>query len=89
MERNIVIISTVRSNKQIVQEQNRKIVKPNYSLGFAQELQRINVGFSRAKRLLIVVGNESHFSRKKEYETAISRMHKIDISQLTNIVNQI
>lgn len=89
MERNIVIISTVRSNKQIVQDQNRKIVRPNSSLGFAQELQRINVGFSRAKRLLIVIGNERHFSRKQEYETAISKMHKIDISQLANIVDQI
>lgn len=86
MERNIVIISTVRSDKQIVKEINRSSVRRNNSLGFAQELQRINVGFSRAKRLLIVVGNQKHFSRKKEYETAISKMHKIDISQLTNLI---
>ena len=59
MERNIIIISTVRSNKQYKEKQGRKIQIDNrnypFALGFARELQRINVGFSRAKRLLIVV----------------------------------
>ncbi|WES98282.1 AAA domain-containing protein [Chryseobacterium arthrosphaerae] len=86
MERNIVIISTVRSDKQIVTDQNKTKIIRNSSLGFAKELQRINVGFSRAKRLLIVIGNQKHFSQKKEYEHAISKMHKIDISQLRNII---
>lgn len=86
MERNIVIISTVRSNRQIVREKNQDVIRPNYALGFAKELQRINVGFSRAKRLLIVIGNEKHFSQKAEYEKAISKMHKIDISQLENVL---
>lgn len=86
MERNIVIISTVRSNKQVTMDQNKVRIRNNTSLGFAKEFQRINVGFSRAKRLLIVIGNQKHFSQKKEYETAISKMHKIDISQLKNVI---
>ena len=45
MERDIVIVSTVRSN-------NSK------SIGFARESERINVAFSRAKKLLIVIGSE-------------------------------
>ena len=45
-----------------------------------QELQRINVGFSRAKRLLIVVGNEKHFSHKPEYQQAIQNQQKGDIT---------
>lgn len=89
MERNIIIISTVRSNKQIKENNGRKIEVENnkypFALGFAKELQRVNVGFSRAKRLLIVVGNESHFSHKPEYAEAISKMHRVDVSQLQNL----
>lgn len=82
MERNIVIISTVRSNKQINEKGQRK---KNNTLGFAREFQRVNVGFSRAKRLLIVIGNEKHFSHKEEYRQAIEKMHRVDIKQLQNL----
>jgi len=89
MERNIIIVSTVRSNRQIREESGKEIVKDNvkypFSLGFARELQRINVGFSRAKRLLIVVGNEKHFMHKTEYANAIQTMHRVDIVQLLNL----
>jgi superfamily I DNA and/or RNA helicase len=86
MERNIVIVSTVRSNKY--ERPNGEVVaneKYPTALGFAKELQRINVGFSRAKRLLIVVGNKEHFAHKPEYANAISQMKYIDISQLQNL----
>lgn len=86
MERNIIIISTVRSDRQI--DMNGKEV-PNkkypFALGFARELQRVNVGFSRAKRLLIVIGNERHFANKSEYSEAIQKMHRVDIAQLQNL----
>jgi hypothetical protein len=58
MERNIIIVSTVRSNQVI---ENGKI-KPNRDIGFAKSPQRLNVALSRAKRLLIVVGNRNFFS---------------------------
>ncbi len=90
MERNIIIVSTVRSNKQYKEERGKKIPIDNnkypFALGFARELQRINVGFSRAKRLLIVVGNEKHFSHKPEYQQAIQKMHRIDIAQIPNLI---
>ena len=90
MERNIVIISTVRSNKQLIEDKGKIITVDNnkypFALGFARELQRINVGFSRAKRLLIVIGNEKHFSHKPEYEQAIQKMHRIDIAQIKNLI---
>ena len=90
MERNIIIVSTVRSNKQYKEERGKKIPIDNnkypFALGFARELQRINVGFSRAKRLLIVVGNEKHFSHKPEYQQAIQKMHRIDIAQIQNLI---
>lgn len=82
MERNIIIISTVRSNRR--EDESGKVVK-NSSLGFAKELQRINVGFSRARRLLIVVGNKDHFAQKLEYQEAMDKMHEIDIEQLKNL----
>ena len=86
MERNIIIVSTVRSNRQIDPSgKETRNEKYPYALGFARELQRVNVGFSRAKRLLIVVGNEKHFAQKKEYAEAISKMHKVDIKQLKNL----
>lgn len=90
MERNIIIVSTVRSNKQYKEDRGKKIPIDNnkypFALGFARELQRINVGFSRAKRLLIVVGNEKHFSHKPEYQQAIQKMHRIDIAQIQNLI---
>ncbi len=92
MERNIIIISTVRSNKQYKDEKGKRIPVDNtkypFALGFARELQRINVGFSRAKRLLIVVGNEKHFSHKPEYEAAIQKMHRVDLMQIQNLITQ-
>ena len=51
MERNIVIVSTVRSNKY-------------NGIGFAKEIERINVAFSRARSLLIVIGNKDLFYTK-------------------------
>ena len=48
-ERDIIIVSMVRSN--------------NYQdIGFAKSPNRINVAFSRAKRLLIIIGNKKTFS---------------------------
>ena len=86
MERNIIIISTVRSNIQIDEKgkEHKNELYP-FALGFARELQRVNVGFSRAKRLLIVVGNEKHFANKPEYAEAISKMHRVDVKQLKNL----
>lgn len=75
MERNIVIVSMVRSN--IIQSsKNQQPDKKRYgiegypkqvSLGFAQSPNRLNVALSRAKRLLIIVGNREHFSALEIY----------------------
>lgn len=76
MERNIVIVSLVRSNN-IAESENeiadfemypKNGYAQNESLGFAESPNRLNVALSRAKRLLIVVGNSNHFSKKEIYK---------------------
>lgn len=69
MEKNIVIVSTVRSND-----------KNNF--GFASRIERINVAFSRAKRLLIVVGDKQFFESNDNYRKSIAAMEVVDIKQL-------
>ncbi len=76
MERNIVIVSMVRSN--IIQSsRNQQPDKKRYpelgypkqtSLGFAQSPNRLNVALSRAKRLLVIVGNKELFSNLEIYQ---------------------
>lgn len=90
MERNIVIVSTVRSDEQLRADTNNKTqihknTKYPYALGFAREFQRLNVALSRAKRLLIVIGNKRHFENRSDYMNAISYMHVIDIKQIENL----
>lgn len=62
MERNIIIVSTVRSDKKI----ENGITKTNKDIGFAKSPKRLNVALSRAKRLLIVVGNKNMFYKFKD-----------------------
>ena len=75
MERNIIIVSMVRSNR-IATDKNQKAdvnifgelgFPEQKDLGFAQSPNRLNVALSRAKRLLIIVGNSELF-RQKEIE---------------------
>ena len=73
MERNIIIVSTVRSN-------------PKNNIGFAKEIERINVAFSRAKRLLIVVGNKRQFESNSNYAASIANMETVSFEQLKDAV---
>ena len=75
MERNIIIVSMVRSNR-IASDKKQKPDSGLYGelgfpeqkdLGFAQSPNRLNVALSRAKRLLIIVGNSELFRQKPIY----------------------
>lgn len=62
MERNVIIVSTVRSDKLAAyEEQDAADYQPQPNLGFADSPNRLNVALSRAKRLLVIVGNVDHF----------------------------
>jgi superfamily I DNA and/or RNA helicase len=100
MERNIIIVSMVRSNR-IASSQEQL---PNYeiygemgyqkqeSLGFAESPNRLNVALSRARRLLIVVGNGEHFCRKDIYKNVFETIKQngkiISAEELQNAVEQ-
>lgn len=73
MERNIIIVSTVRSN-------------PKNNIGFAKEIERINVAFSRARHLLIVVGNKRQFESNSNYAASIANMETVSFEQLKDAV---
>ena len=73
MERNIIIVSTVRSN-------------PKNNFGFAKEIERINVAFSRARRLLIVVGNKRQFESNSNYAASIANMETVSFEQLKDAI---
>lgn len=99
MERNIIIVSMVRSNKlaSFQGQQPDEIYgelgySPQESLGFAESPNRLNVALSRARRLLIVVGNSEHFCRKDIYKNVFETIQKngkiISAEELQNAVEQ-
>lgn len=67
MERNIVVVSTVRSGQK---EENNKTMR-NEVFGFAKKPERLNVALSRAQRLLIIVGDLDFFERNELYRNVI------------------
>ena len=60
-ERRVIIISTVRSSPEYVQMDNQ------YKLGFLRNPKRFNVAITRAKALLIIVGNPHILAQVRHY----------------------
>lgn len=82
MERNIVIVSTVRSNKII----RNGIVESNSDIGFAKAPERLNVALSRARRLLVVVGNLHFFESYKDKSGNAIYKNAIDVIRQEGLV---
>lgn len=92
MERNIIIVSLVRSNC-IANFPNQP---PNYedfpelgyakqtSLGFAEFPNRLNVALSRAKRLLVIVGNSDHFRTNPQYDSVYKTIENSTYGRIMN-----
>lgn len=91
MERNIIIVSMVRSNI-ITSDKNAKPDLETYpdtngfpqqnSLGFAELPNRLNVALSRAKRLLIIVGNIEHFRQQEIYENVYNVIKESEYGEI-------
>lgn len=62
-EKEIIIISTVRSNK-------------NGNIGFLNDLRRLNVAITRAKRKLIIIGNKNTLKHNPTYARLIDFVEK-------------
>ena len=63
-EKEIIIISFVRSNKE-------------GELGFLEDLRRLNVSLTRAKRKLIAIGDSETLSKNKVYKSFIEFCKKV------------
>ncbi len=102
MERNIIIVSMVRSNTIATSKDQRPNldIYPQYgypiqdSLGFAESPNRLNVALSRARRLLVIVGNSQHFCKKEIYRNVYNSIKTspngriIDYKQLTKYISE-
>jgi superfamily I DNA and/or RNA helicase len=82
MERNIIIASTVRSDKII----RGGVVEKNGDIGFAKAPERLNVALSRARRLLIVVGNLRFFETYKDKDGNAIYKNAIDIIRKEGLI---
>lgn len=82
MERNIIIVSTVRSDKII----KKGLVEKNSDIGFAKAPERLNVALSRARRLLIVVGNLRFFESYKDKQGTAIYKNAIDIIRKEGLI---
>ena len=93
MERNIIIVSMVRSDviqtvkgEQPDYARYKKGYPEQKSLGFAQSPNRLNVALSRARRLLIIVGNRGHFSRAEIYRKLFQVIEDNSFGNTKNVV---
>ncbi len=82
MERNIIIVSTVRSDKLI----KGGLIEKNADIGFAKAPERLNVALSRARRLLIVVGNLKFFENYKDKNGNAIYKNAIDIIRKEGLI---
>jgi len=69
-EKDIIIVSLVRNNKE-------------HNVGFAKKPHRVNVAFSRARNLLVIVGNVDNFRFGRDEKSAKQ------YGQIFNIANKL
>ncbi|GAA4462411.1 hypothetical protein GCM10023189_39030 [Nibrella saemangeumensis] len=92
MERNIVIVSLVRSDRIASSIHHapdwEEYPELGYSsqndLGFAEFPNRLNVALSRAKRLLVIVGNSNLFTRKLIYKNVFQTIKNSKYGKVIN-----
>jgi helicase MOV-10 len=71
-ERDVIIISTVRSNPEFLAHDSR------FNLGFVGDPKRFNVSVTRAKGLCIVIGNGEILCRDKSWQAWIRHAYEMN-----------
>ena len=71
-ERDVIIISTVRSNPDFLAHDSR------FNLGFVGDPKRFNVSVTRAKGLCIVIGNGEILCRDRSWQAWIRYAHSMN-----------
>jgi superfamily I DNA and/or RNA helicase len=75
-EKDIIIFSTVRSDITSNNNHNNSHHHHGHSsIGFVSDERRLNVAITRAKRLLIIVGNSLTLSRDSTWNNLLSSLH--------------
>jgi superfamily I DNA and/or RNA helicase len=72
----------VRSNKIY----KNGLIETNSDIGFAKAPERLNVALSRARRLLIIVGNLKFFEQYKDKRGNTIYKNAIDIIRSTGLI---
>ena len=72
-EANVVILSCVRSNLM------NAAVDLRFSMGFLSQAERANVAISRARELLVVIGNLQLLSLDPTFEQYVKRMQQLKV----------
>ena len=77
-EREVVLVSLVRANK-------------NQRLGIFDDMRRMNVAITRARRLCVLIGESDTFRGKKEYGILVDLLKDngrlVDLSNFNTIFN--
>ena len=77
-EREVVLVSLVRANK-------------NQRLGIFDDMRRMNVAITRARRLCVLIGESDTFRGKKEYGVLVDLLKDngrlVDLSNFNTIFN--
>jgi len=75
-EKDIIIFSTVRSDISSNNNNNHHHHHGYSNIGFVSDERRLNVAITRAKKLLIIVGNSLTLSRDSTWNNLLSSLHR-------------
>eukprot|EP00743_Colponemidia_sp_Colp-15_P019174 GILK01024329.1.p1 GENE.GILK01024329.1~~GILK01024329.1.p1 ORF type:complete len:154 (+),score=15.91 GILK01024329.1:45-464(+) len=80
-ESKVVIVSCVRSAKEHASHDAK------FGIGFLQQPERTNVALSRAKDLLVIIGNKNVLCTDKSWQDYFRRLEEMDATNSGVMIN--